>query len=104
MFIMPRTCKSYIESKLLSEEEKEIFSKGISKEADDIIKKYMLDKNGKVAPTTTKESWLKYKPLLKDYLTIEERLFYLLTYVASEMMWISTSKELIEIALQLINK
>ena len=68
MFIMPRTCKSYIESKLLSEEEKEIFSKGISKEADDIIKKYMLDKNGKVAPTTTKESWLKYKPLLKDYL------------------------------------
>ena len=44
------------------------------------------------------------KPLLKDYLTIEERLFYLLTYVASEMMWISTSKELIEIALQLINK
>ena len=65
---MPRTCKSYIESKLLSEEEKEIFSKGISKEADDIIKKYMLDKNGKVAPTTTKESWLKYKPLLKDYL------------------------------------
>ena len=68
MFIMPRTCKSYIESKLLSEEEKEIFSKGISKEADDIIKKYMLDKNGKVAPTTTKESWLKYKPLLKEYL------------------------------------
>ena len=68
MFIMPRTYKSYIESKLLSEEEKEIFSKGISKEADDIIKKYMLDKNGKVAPTTTKESWLKYKPLLKDYL------------------------------------
>ena len=68
MFVMPRTCKSYIESKLLSEEEKEIFSKGISKEADDIIKKYMLDKNGKVAPTTTKESWLKYKPLLKDYL------------------------------------
>ena len=44
------------------------------------------------------------KPLLKDYLTIEERLFYLLTYVASEMMWITTSKELIEIALQLINK
>lgn len=44
------------------------------------------------------------KPLLKDYLTIEERLFYLLTYVASEMMWISTSKELLEIALQLINK
>lgn len=44
------------------------------------------------------------KPLLKDYLTIEERLFYLLTYVASEMMWISTSKELLNIALQLINK
>ena len=44
------------------------------------------------------------KPLLKDYLTIEERLFYLLTYVASEMMWISTSKELIKIALQLIEK
>lgn len=44
------------------------------------------------------------KPLLKDYLSIEERLFYLLTYVASEMMWISTSKKLIEIALQLINK
>ena len=44
------------------------------------------------------------KPLLKDYLTIEERLFYLLTYVASEMMWINTSKELLEIALQLINK
>ena len=44
------------------------------------------------------------KPLLKDYLTIEERLFYLLTYVASEMMWISTSKELIEIALQLIER
>ena len=44
------------------------------------------------------------KPLLKDYLTIEERLFYLLTYVASEMMWISTSKELIQIALQLISK
>ena len=44
------------------------------------------------------------KPLLKDYLTIEERLFYLLTYVASEMMWISTSKELIEIALDLLKR
>ena len=44
------------------------------------------------------------KPLLKDYLTIEERLFYLLTYVDSEMMWISIYKELIEIALNLLNK
>lgn len=66
--IMPRSCKSYIEPKLLTKEEEEIFLKGISKEADDIVKNYMLDKNGKVAPTTTKESWLKYKPLLKEYL------------------------------------
>ena len=44
------------------------------------------------------------RPLLKDYLTIEERLFYLLTYVASEMMWITTSKELLDIALKLIEK
>lgn len=44
------------------------------------------------------------KPLLIDYLTIEERLFYFLTFTASEMMWISTSKELLNIALQLINR
>ena len=44
------------------------------------------------------------KPLLKDYLTIEERLFYLLTYVASEMMWITTSKELIERVTPVYNK
>ena len=44
------------------------------------------------------------KPLLKDYLTINERLFYFLTYVASEMMWISTSKKLIEIALGLLDR
>lgn len=63
-----RNYKSYINPKLLNTEEIQIFQKGISEEADNIIKKYMLDKNGKVAPTTTKENWLKYKPVLKNYL------------------------------------
>ena len=45
-----------------------------------------------------------HEDILRDCRTIYERLFYFLTYVASEMMWISTSKELIEIALNLLNK
>ena len=42
--------------------------------------------------------------ILLDCRSINERLFYFLTYVASEMLWINTSKELIEIALGLVNR
>ena len=45
-----------------------------------------------------------HEDILRDYRTIYERLFYFITYVASEMLWINTSKELIEIALGLLNR
>ena len=45
-----------------------------------------------------------HEDILRDCRTIYERLFYFLTYIASEMLWINTSKELIEIALGLVNK
>ena len=45
-----------------------------------------------------------HEDILRDYRTIYERLFYFLTYVSSEMLWINTSKELIEIALGLLNR
>lgn len=60
--------EKYIQSKSISLEEKNILNKGISKEADNIIIKYMIGKNNKVSPTTTKDDWLKYKPEIKKYL------------------------------------
>lgn len=42
--------------------------------------------------------------ILREFRSIYERLFYFLTYVSSEMLWINTSKELIEIALGLLNR
>ena len=45
-----------------------------------------------------------HEDILRDCRTINERLFYFLTYVSSDMLWISTSKELIEIALRLVSK
>ena len=45
-----------------------------------------------------------HEDILRDCRNIYERLFYLLTYVASDMLWISTSKELLEIALGLLNR
>ena len=45
-----------------------------------------------------------HEDILRDCRTIYERLFYFLTYVSSEMLWISTSKELLEIALGLLNR
>ena len=60
--------EKYIQSQSISLEEKNILNKGISKEADNIIIKYMIGKNNKVSPTTTKDDWLKYKPEIKKYL------------------------------------
>ena len=45
-----------------------------------------------------------HEDILRDTRTIYERLFYFLTYVASEMLWICTSLELIEIALRLLKR
>ena len=42
--------------------------------------------------------------ILRENRDINERLFYFLTFIASDMLWINTSKELLDIALQLINK
>ena len=45
-----------------------------------------------------------HEDVLRECRTIYERLFYFLTYVSSEMLWINTSKELLEIALGLLNR
>ena len=43
-----------------------------------------------------------HEDILRDCRSIKERLYYFLTYVSSEMLWINTAKDLIEIALGLI--
>ena len=45
-----------------------------------------------------------HSDILRETRDINERLFYFLTYIASEMLWITTSRELIDIALRLVNK
>lgn len=40
--------------------------------------------------------------ILREYRNINERLFYFLTYVASEMLFIQTARQLLEIASNLL--